>query len=893
MVAGAWKALAKGSAMSSKLSLSRLLAAVVVAGLLLFARSTVAAPAALAYEAVLPAELASDPDLCKHVPCGSVIPGADRFSLRKGRPPYVEAFASEGDRERLVGYVFLSTDIVDIPAYSGKPIVTLIGMDTKGVITGVRVLKHSEPILLLGIPEEKLVAFVNQYLGKVVGSKIEVGKGHDSEEVIGLDAISGATVTVIAENQVIMRSAMIVARQVGIMKPPERPPVQYTDVPPLADWEAMRKEGAVQRLTVRSEDVGVAPVPGKPYIDIWFGYLNAPTIGKAVLGEQNYRRLMDELKPGEHAIFLIADGIESFKGSGFVRGGIFDRIQVAQELDTYTFRDLDYQNLYSVRVPGVPYYRESSIFIIRDAGFAPAYPWNLVFLANKLDKATGNREFVNFTREFWLPDRYLVGGRPHYERPLAAWEKVWRARALEIAAFALLLIAAGVVYALRDRLVRAATHKDKTPVSAPKYALWGFSIAFAGFYLMAQPSITQVLTWFHSVLFKWEWELFLSDPFIFLFWWFIIVTVFFWGRGMFCGWLCPYGALTEMSHKIAGYLGLKRFQRQLPAKVHDKLKWTKYWIFVGLLGVSFYSMSLAEVLAEIEPFKTTFLVGVWNRSWPFVVFWLVIFAACLIVERFFCKYLCPLGAALAIPSTFRWWGLKRKNECGPCTACQSGCESIAIDDGGRIDQRECMLCLDCMVLYYDEHACPPLAKERKQRTRAGQPLTAIAGNGYYIPLVQVPASPAKEDAFVPTAPIAAARAEGFLARVYGEIKDHLLPWNRQVFKQPLFLQAAGVALAVLVTWVWLLGAAGKLGPGVILGWWLAWSAYEVITRMSCKPFVKDGPWWDNNFRPASWADMVAYVGFKNLLIGAGFMLFLKGVGALAFLHGIPELRWLY
>ena len=863
----------------------------VLASLLFIVAPALAAPASLAYEASLPAELVSDPDLCKHVACGSVLPGAERFSLRKGRPSYVEAYASEDGRERLLGYVFLSTDIVDIPAYSGKPIVTLIGMDAKGVITGVRVLKHSEPILLLGIPEEKLVAFVNQYLGKVVGSKIEVGKGHAGDDVIGLDAISGATVTVIAENQVIMRSAMIVARQVGILKSPERPPVSYTDVPPTVDWAALHKEGGVERLTVRADEVGLPPDANKPYIDIWFGYLNAPTIGKAILGEHSYRRLMEELKPDEHAVFLIADGIESFKGSGFVRGGIFDRVQVAQDLDNYTFRDLDYQNLYSVNVPGRPDYRESAVFIIRDAGFAPAYPWNLVFLANKLDKVTGNKEFVNFSREFWLPDRYIVGGRPHYERPLAAWEKVWRARALEIGLFALLLVVAGVVYAIRDRLVRSASHKDKWPVSGPKYALWGFSIFFAGFYLMAQPSITQVLTWFHSILFKWEWELFLSDPFIFLFWVFIIITVFFWGRGMFCGWLCPYGALTEMSHRIAGHLGLKRFQRQLPTKLHDKLKWTKYWIFVGLLGVSFYSMSLAEVLAEIEPFKTTFLVGVWNRSWPFVVFWVVVFAACLIVERFFCKYLCPLGAALAIPSTFRWWGLKRKDECGPCKACQSGCESLAIDEQGRIDQRECMLCLDCMVLYYDDHACPPLSKERKQRTRANLPMTPIAGNGYFIPIK--PVAIAAEPVFVPTAPIAAARAEGLFARLYGELKDHLLPWNRQLRKQPLFLQAAGVALAVLVTWVLLLGAAGKLGPGVILGWWLAWSAYEVITRMGCKPFVKDGPWWENNFRPASWADMVAYVGFKNLLIGAAFMLFLKGVGALALLQGIPELRWLY
>ena len=157
--------------------------------------------AASTYEAPLPAQLSTDPDLCKYVPCKDVLPGADHFSHRMGKPTYVEAYrtrpgnheAPKGDHEKdnnkdddkddsedareLVGYVFLSTDIVDIPAYSGKPVVTLIGMDTRGIITGVRILRHSEPILLLGIPEEELTKFILQYLGKFVGDKIDIGKG--------------------------------------------------------------------------------------------------------------------------------------------------------------------------------------------------------------------------------------------------------------------------------------------------------------------------------------------------------------------------------------------------------------------------------------------------------------------------------------------------------------------------------------------------------------------------------------------------------------------------------------------------------------------------------------------------------------------------------------------
>ena len=91
-----------------------------------------------------------------------------------------------------------------------------------------------------------------------------------------------------------------------------------------------------------------------------------------------------------------------------------------------------------------------------------------------------------------------------------------------------------------------------------------------------------------------------------------------------------------------------------------------------------------------------------------------------------------------MPSTFRWFGLRRKPDCSTCKACAVGCGSMAIDEHGRIDHRECLHCLDCMILYTDTHACPPLAKERKLRERQGLPLTRIGRDGYFIPIHPVP-----------------------------------------------------------------------------------------------------------------------------------------------------------
>ncbi|WP_293237356.1 NosR/NirI family protein [Paludibacterium sp.] len=683
------------------------------------------------YEQELPAELFSQPEMCKWTDCGAVLPGATAFSARKGNPPYVEAHSQQGSQRVLRGYVFLSTDIVDTMGYSGKPIVTLIGMDTKGTITGVRVLKHSEPILLVGIPENKLLAFLQQYVGKFAGSRFEIGKGNDG--ATGLDAISGATVTVIAENQLISRCAVAVASQVGILKETILPQAKLQPATRQYSWQALMDMGAIQHLTVKPSDVG-APDSGAPYLDLYYGYLNAPAIGKSILGEYDYAQLMSGLKPGEHALFVVANGTESFKGSGFVRGGIYDRIQVKQGINAFTFKDSDYLNLYTLQAAGAPSFNETGIFVVKSRKFSAAYPWQFDFLGHKLDKETGAKTFSVFSSTYWLPGDFLAGGRPYVPEEVPTWIKAWQTKPLAISLFGLWALAVMLFHALRDRWVRKAKRADKRWVSWPKTASWLIAIGFAGWLEMAQPSVTQVLTLIHALFGDWHWNLFLSDPFIFMFWIVIAVTLLLWGRGLFCGWMCPFGSLTELIYKLGGALGLKKWQRRLPARWHGRLRLIKYLAFFVLLAVSVFSMPWAEKLAEIEPFKTTFLVGVLHRSWPFVLFWTVIIGLSIFVERPFCKYLCPMGAALALPTRFRLFALRRKPGCTTCHACAVGCGSLAIDEQGRIDQMECLLCLDCMVMYYDEHSCPPLAQERKRRGKAGLPLTPVGKDGHYIPI---------------------------------------------------------------------------------------------------------------------------------------------------------------
>ena len=115
-------------------------------------------------------------------------------------------------------------------------------------------------------------------------------------------------------------------------------------------------------------------------------------------------------------------------------------------------------------------------------------------------------------------------------------------------------------------------------------------------------------------------------------------------------------------------------QYRLPWGLHERLWPIKYIIFLGLFGMSLYSTAFAEQLAEVEPFKTAIVLK-FAREWPFVIYALTLLSAGLFVERFFCRYMCPLGAALAIPGRIRMFEwLRRWPECGtPCQRCAKEC----------------------------------------------------------------------------------------------------------------------------------------------------------------------------------------------------------------------------
>ena len=119
---------------------------------------------------------------------------------------------------------------------------------------------------------------------------------------------------------------------------------------------------------------------------------------------------------------------------------------------------------------------------------------------------------------------------------------------------------------------------------------------------------------------------------------------------------------------------------------------------------------------EVEPFKTA-ISAYFVRDWPFVLWAVACLVLSLVVYRGYCRYICPLGAALASVNVLQRWGwIARRPECGsPCQTCRHRCEYQAIDPKGQVDYAECFQCLDCVSIYQDDQQCLPLIQERKKR----------------------------------------------------------------------------------------------------------------------------------------------------------------------------------
>lgn len=653
-----------------------------------------------------------------------IFPQATKVSDKAGEPLIWTVY----QQEEIIGYAFETNDIAKIPAYSGEPVNMLVAIDPKGVYLGAKVLEHHEPIILAGIPESKLWAFTEQYDGLSVSDRLKVG-GNAKGDVIHIDGLSGATVTVMVMNVAITKAATKVARSLGIIEEVEeiKQPMATVlpDVYQQANWQTLLGDGSIRKLyldrnTVDEAFVGTAAEKieqaspeqkADMFAEVYYAQADIPTIGRNLLGDSEYQWLMKTLKPNEHAIIVLGNGY-SFKGSGYVRGGIFDRIQILQNETAFAFRDLDHNRVTDIFIDGAPSFREMSLFIVREHHeFNPGVDWQFELLVRRQMGAVDS-VFTSFKGSYHGLEQYL--SRPPIILPepeLTLTQQVWQDKQTEVIILAILMTLLLATLFFQDVLVRHPTFMHNF-----RHGFLVVTVVFIGWMWGGQLSVVNVFTFLQAFMSDFSWDLFLLDPVIFMLWGAAAVTMLLWGRAVYCGWLCPFGALQELINVFARYIKIPQFE--LPWAVHERLWAIKYLVLLGLFALSLDSLALAEQFAEIEPFKTTFLLK-FDREWPFIIYALLLLTINIFNRKFFCRYLCPLGAALSTSNSVRLFSwLRRRPECGqPCKTCAKECEIQAINPDGEINMRECHYCLDCQVTYFNEEKCPPLKKLARKKAK--------------------------------------------------------------------------------------------------------------------------------------------------------------------------------
>ncbi|MCD0504709.1 FMN-binding protein, partial [Bordetella petrii] len=376
-----------------------------LAGAALFANAALAQRLPHFLEAYSPAQL---------------FPGADRLGPPEGRPLAARAYAGQ----QPLGYVYLTTDVVNTRGYSSKPIDVVVGLADNGRIVAARLVEHHEPIVLIGIPQSKVEAFIQGYVGL---NFIESPPRPGAQPPV--DIISGATVTLMVIGDSITRSAIAVARarlagtapaSAGQATPVAQRAVNDT-LGPAESWQTLLNQGAVHRLHLTVNDVnrafegaGRADAAARPetangadtFIDLYAALVSVPTIGRSLLGDATWQHLSGTLKPGQQALLVAGNGAYSFKGSGYVRGGIFDRIEIIQHENSFRFRDRNHQRLADVAAAGAPWFAEVALFVVPDdATLDPTAPWRVQLMVQRV-LSVQNKAFVTFDLPYELGQAY-------------------------------------------------------------------------------------------------------------------------------------------------------------------------------------------------------------------------------------------------------------------------------------------------------------------------------------------------------------------------------------------------------------------------------------------------------------------------------------------------------
>lgn len=622
-----------------------------------------------------------------------VFPQATRFSGKSGFPPVITAYADSGDSEHVVGYLFETKDYPPEEIGYSAPIEVIAGLDMTGTITGIKVLFYRESYKSIRGDFLATERFPNQFEGKKVVDGFRVGRD--------IDGVSRATIT----SWAVSRGIRNASREVAQAYLPAFSSANGSNNEAYAleqlgakSWEALKAENFVAELTVPQTD-------GTELL-LSFVFIGHDGLGELVLGVSDYSAADREASSRVSEGDLVVVGIDGNTQKPFRQ----ERLAIEQSGER--FRVSRNRFVYAGSAD------EGLIADqVRYAGalvLPPEVDLNLPFsiLYDMGDELGSFESFVETGYQISplalalatgssLPSEYLPATSDVFESDVT--EGIFaslfaNAPWLEVIALLVLFVLVSTAFFLKQATIR--------------WIALSVTLVYLGFVDGGFVSVSHITNGL-----KLGPSMFLNDLPLLLILSFTVITTLFWGR-VFCSSLCPFGALQDFITRLVP----KKLQLKVPQKIHDLAIYVKYAVlaFLVIMALTFSELSLFQYF---EPFGTVFY---FSQS---LVLWLILLVFILgatFIPRFYCRYACPLGAALGVASILSPFKIKRVDQCQVCKVCEHSCPTGAIR-GAEIDFKECVRCDICEIKLIDKvGVCKHDIDVVKSRVKEWQPITVGA-----------------------------------------------------------------------------------------------------------------------------------------------------------------------
>jgi len=620
-------------------------------------------------------------------------PNATRFGPATGTPPVYEAYGADPTtgQEVLLGYVFLTSDWPpELKGYTST-IKTLVGMDLTGEITGARVIEYYESLRSSRGDFLRGNSFERQFAGKDVRDAFRIRRD--------LFTISGATITA----AVVARGIRNAGRRVAMARLSDSGSEVTPEEFEALSWPDLVMRGFGERLQGSQSSILQIELHLVPITD--------EAMGRVLLGD-SYDRALRRLGSRADGRPLWMVGVDG-PLAGLFRARTFT---IERAADTLRFARGD------IALAGEPRSGKVSVqfrnvgLIAMDPSLDPKekFTWRLDFGARfpvfSLEHI-GEPEVVVAAAPLPTPTAVAAPTLEEPSLPIAPPAEL--SDKVPAAAEPTLLAEVSVVEAapvfdpssleFADESEETVLQRTLDTTSWVRFAMLAFVLVFASVAFFSKVIMLRWVVLAATVIIlgfggggflsvshitagiKVGPGVYLEDLPLLLLVVFTVVTTLLWGR-VFCGFLCPFGALQDFME----HLFPKRLRRKLPQPLHESAVFLKYGV-LGVILVPAIAGSDTSIFQYFEPFGTVFFFSSSTLLWVIAGTTLI---ASAIIPRLYCRYLCPLGAALALASLLSPFRIKRVRQCTVCTVCEHSCPTGAIKRE-TIDFKECVRCNVC------------------------------------------------------------------------------------------------------------------------------------------------------------------------------------------------------